>query len=73
MRSINQASSRLIVRLDFDSNFRNRLNPTILTLGINSKLESISIILKSNRIAKKSKITLLCQELLILYFFLLIK
>jgi hypothetical protein len=39
--------TRLIVGLSFDSNFRNRPNLTILTLEIDLKLDSISIILKS--------------------------
>jgi len=38
---------RLIVGSDFDFNYWNRFDPTILTLEINLKPKSISIILKS--------------------------
>jgi len=40
---------RLIVGLDFGSNYWNRLDPTIPTLGIDSKLDSIRANLKSIR------------------------
>jgi len=38
--------SRLTVESGFDSNFRNRLDSTISTLEIDSKLDSILIIIK---------------------------
>ncbi len=41
---------RLTIRSSFDSNFRNRLDLTILTLGIDLKSNSISIILESIRL-----------------------
>ncbi len=41
---------RLIVGSSFGSNFWNRPDPTILTLGIDLKPNSISIILKLNRL-----------------------
>ncbi len=44
------ATNRLIVRSGFGSNFRNRPDSTISTLGIDSKPESISIILESTRL-----------------------
>jgi len=40
---------RLIVGSDFGSNFWNRLDPTVSTLEIDPKSESVSNILKSNR------------------------
>jgi hypothetical protein len=40
---------RLIVESSFDFNFRNRLDSTISILRIDSKFNSISIILKSTR------------------------
>ncbi len=42
-------TSRLIVKSSFDFNYWNRFDPTISTLEIDSKFESISIILKSIR------------------------
>ena len=41
--------SRLTVDSIFDSNFRNRIDPTIPTLGIESKPDSIPTILESTR------------------------
>jgi len=57
---------RLIVGSDFGFNFRNRFDLSISILEIDSKSDSISIFLKSNRIVKKSKIILFCQNFLFL-------
>jgi len=62
------ASNRLTVRSGFDSNFRNRPNLSISILEIDSKLDSISIILKSTWFdltrfsISKLEIELNCQE-----------
>jgi len=63
------ARYRLIVGSDFDFNFWNRLDLTILTLGIDSKSNSISIILELNRLDSTRfsipilGIELSCQEI----------
>jgi len=60
---------RLIVGSDFDSNFRNRLDSSISILEIDSKFNSISTFLKSNRIESsrfsilKTRIELNHQEI----------
>ncbi len=59
---------RLIVRSDFGSNFRNQLGLSISILEINSKFNSISIILKLTRFdSSRFSISILeirsnCQE-----------
>jgi len=68
-RDLKTIENRLIVESNFDSNFWNRLDSTIPILEIDLKLDSISIIFKSNQLdSTRFSISILeiesnCQEI----------